>query len=111
MALQRLPDNEDAHLIVELLYQPFAEQTQDEQGVWHTKPIDAKLSGNLFVSAMLLLRSLIIDVGVAEEPSVGVAVRVAAARAVASASRRGTIVGNLSLQVFRAPDLRPAYPI
>ena len=47
------PDSDDAHLTVELLYQPIAEQTRDKHGVVHTSPIDVDVSGQTFVSAIL----------------------------------------------------------
>ena len=53
-----LPDSDDAHLTVEALYQPIAEQAHDKQGVLHTSPIDADVSGKTFVSAILLLKQI-----------------------------------------------------
>ena len=58
-----LPDSDDAHLTVELLYQPIAEQTRDKHGVVHTSPIDVDVSGNTFVSAILLLKKIRAEVG------------------------------------------------
>ena len=62
-----LPDSDDAHLTVELLYQPIAEQTRDEHGVVHTSPIDVDVSGNTFVSAILLLKKIRADVGAKQD--------------------------------------------
>ena len=62
-AASTLPDSDDAHHTVELLYQPIAEQTCDEHGVVHTSAIDVDVSGNTFVSAILLLQKMRADVG------------------------------------------------
>ena len=62
-----LPDGDDAHLTVDLLYQPIAEQTRDKQGVLHTGPIDVDVSGNTFVSAILLLKKIRANVDVKED--------------------------------------------
>ena len=62
-AASTLPDSDDAHHIVEQLYQPIAEQTCDEHGVVHTSAIDVDVSGNTFVSAILLLKKIRADVG------------------------------------------------
>ena len=62
-----LPDSDGAHLTVELLYQPIAEQTRDKHGVVHTSPIDVDVSGQTFVSAILLLKKIRADVGAEEE--------------------------------------------
>ena len=62
-----LPDSDDAHLTVELLYQPIAEQWHDKHGVVHTSPIDVDVSGQTFVSAILLLKKIRADVGAEEE--------------------------------------------
>ena len=58
------PNSEDARRTVELLYQPVAEQTRDEQGVVHTNPIDVDVSRNTFVCTIVLLRKLRADAGV-----------------------------------------------
>ena len=58
-----LPDSDDAHLTLELLYQPIAKQTRDKHGVVHTSAIDIDLSCNTFVSAILLLKKIRADVG------------------------------------------------
>ena len=52
------PAESDSMDSVELLYQPIAEQTRDKQGVWHTSPTDVEVSGNTFVSAILLLKKI-----------------------------------------------------
>ena len=62
-AASTLPDSDDAHHTVELLYQPIAEQTCDEHGVVHTSAIDVDVSGNTFVCAILLLKKIRADVG------------------------------------------------
>ena len=62
-----LPDSQDAHLTVELLHQPIGEQTQDERGVRHAKPVDVEVSGSLYVSAIVLLKNFRKDVGVSED--------------------------------------------
>ena len=62
-----LPDSDDAHLTVGLLYQPIAEQTCDKHGVVHTSPIDVDLSGQMFISAILLLKKIRADVGAKED--------------------------------------------
>ena len=66
-AASTLPNSDDAHHIVELLYQPIAEQTRDEHGVVHTSAIDVDVSGNTFVSAILLLKKIRADVGAKED--------------------------------------------
>ena len=62
-----LPDSDDAHLTVGLLYQPIAEQTCDKHGVVHTSPIDVDVSGQMFISAILLLKKIRADVGAKED--------------------------------------------
>ena len=62
-AASTLPDSDDAHLIVELMYQPVVEQRCDEQGVWHTLPIHVELSGSMLVRTILLLEKLRADAG------------------------------------------------
>ena len=62
-----LPDSHDAHLTVELLYQPIAEQALDKQGILHTSPIDVDVSGKTFVSAILLLKKIRADVGAKQD--------------------------------------------
>ena len=62
-----LPDCDDAHLTVDLLYQPIAEQWRDEHGVLHTMPIDVDISGQTFVNAILMLKRIRADMGAAEE--------------------------------------------
>ena len=66
-AKSTLPDSDDAHLTVELLYQPIAEQTRDKHGVVHTSPIDVDVSGKTFVSAILLLKKIRADVGAKQD--------------------------------------------
>ena len=62
-----LPDSDDAHLTVDLLYQPFAEKTRDKHDRVHTGPIDVDVSGNTFVSTILLLQKIRAHVGVTED--------------------------------------------
>ena len=62
-----LPDSDDAHLTVELLYQPIAEQALDNQGHLHTSPIDVDLSSNTFVCFIFLLQQIRFKIGVRED--------------------------------------------
>ena len=62
-----LPDSDDAHHTVALLYQPIAEKSRDKQGLLHTGPIDIDVSGNTFVSAILLLKKIRADVGAKQD--------------------------------------------
>ena len=56
-------DSEDAHLTVDMLYQPIATQTRDEQGLVHNGPIDVDVSANTFVCALALFKQIRADVG------------------------------------------------
>ena len=62
-----LPDSDDAHLTVELLYQPIAEQAPDKQGLVHTSSIDVDVSGKTFVCVILLLKKIRADVGAKQD--------------------------------------------
>jgi len=58
-----LTDSDDAHLTVQLLYQPFIAKHQDAEGCWHNEPIDVKLSAHTFANALALLKKVRRDVG------------------------------------------------
>ena len=58
-----LTDSDDAHLTVQLLYQPFVTKSQAEDGSWHNNPIDVKLSAHTFANALELLKKVRRQVG------------------------------------------------
>ena len=59
-----LTDSDDAHLTVELLYQPCYAKTKSDDGCWHNHPIDVELSAKTFTNALALVQKLRRDVGV-----------------------------------------------
>ena len=51
-----LTDSDDAHLTVQLLYQPFIIKRQAADGCWHNDPIDVQQSADTFANALALLK-------------------------------------------------------
>ena len=60
-----LTDSDDAHLTVQLLYQPFITKRQAADGCWHNDPIDVQQSAHTFTNALALLKKVRRDAGCA----------------------------------------------
>ena len=60
-----LTDSDDAHLTVQLLYQPFITKRQAADGCWHNDPIDVQQSAHTFANALALLKKARRDAGCA----------------------------------------------
>ena len=58
-----LIDNDDAHLIVQLIYQPFINKRQHSDGHLHNDPIDVQESADTFANALKLIKMMRIKVG------------------------------------------------